>query len=351
MRKRCLMRIMGVFFVGTSMLFVGGCGVKNKPVPPASVVPVAIDDLRYTISDKGVQLTWSYPVRTVKGSIVEDISSFELFRAEIPLNTYCASCPVPYADPVAVEGGAPMDGKTRKVVTYDSDLMRSGHKYFYKVRSRTSWLADSADSNVVTFVWFEPAAAPGDVAVVPGDRQIALTWQPVALKTGGADFAVKYQVRRSLDGKDWAKVGDPLAATSYTDRQVGNGQKYYYSVQTLTAYKAELAEGGVSKAVTATPIDQTPPPAPTGISAVQTAAGIKVFWDRSDIPDLSGYKVYRRTADQSNYEMISTIEPTYTLFVDAKASEGTRYYYAVTALDGAKPANESVKSREATVRD
>ncbi|MDK9705493.1 MAG: hypothetical protein OEL83_00465 [Desulforhopalus sp.] len=351
MRKRCFLRIMGIFFVGAFLFLAGGCGVKNKPVPPASVVPEAIGDLRHTISDKGVQLTWSYPVRTVKGSIVEDISSFELFRAEIPLNAYCESCPVPYADPVTVEGGAPMDGKIRREVKYDSDLLRSGYKYFYKVRSRTSWLADSADSNVVTFIWFEPAAAPENVIAVSGDRQIALTWQPVTLKTAGTDFAVKYQIRRSLNGKDWTKIGEPLTATGYTDRQVGNGQKYHYSVQTLTAYKAELAEGGVSKAVIATPIDQTPPPAPSGVTAVQTAAGIKVFWDRSEIQDLSGYKVYRRTADQNTHEIIGTIEPTHTLFVDAKATEGTRYYYAVTALDGAKPANESAKSREATVRD
>ena len=85
MKNRCLVRVVGVFFLGASILLAGGCGFKNKPVPPDSVVPLAIDDLRYTVNDKGVQLSWSYPVKTIKGSTLDDISSFELFRAEVPL--------------------------------------------------------------------------------------------------------------------------------------------------------------------------------------------------------------------------------------------------------------------------
>lgn len=351
MNTRCLVRVMGVFFLGASFLLTGGCGFKNRPVPPTSVVPQAIDDLRYTVNDKGVQLTWSFPVKTIKGSVLEDISSFQLYRAEIPLEEYCGSCPVPFAEPVTVNGGSPVDGATRRKVVFDSNMLRSGHKYFFKVRSRTSWFADSADSNVVTFVWFEPAAASGKVTATPGDRQISLVWQPVSLKTAGAGFAVKYQVLRSQDGKEFAKIGDPSPATSYIDRQVNNGQKYIYTVQTMTEYKNELAEGGVSKEVETTPIDLTPPVSPSGVTAVRTDAGIKVFWDRVDVNDLAGYKVYRRAADKDTYELLGKVEPTFTLFVDTKADESVRYYYAVTALDGATPANESSKSKEATIRN
>ncbi len=351
MKNRCLVRVMGVFFLGSSFLLAGGCGFKNKPVPPESVVPQAIEDLRYTVNDKGVQLTWSYPVKTIKGSALDDISSFQLFRAEIPLENYCGSCPIPFTEPVTVGGGSPLDGQTRRKVSYDSNLLRSGHKYFFKVRSRTSWFADSADSNVITLVWFDPAAATGKVTVVPGDRQVSLAWQPVTLKTTGKDLLVKYQVLRSLDGKEFTKTGDPLVATSYIDRQVNNGQKYFYSVQTLTEYKNELAQGGVSKEIATTPIDLTPPIPPTGVTTVRTEVGIKVFWDRSDDTDLSGYRVYRRAADQDGYQMLGDVDPTHTLFVDTKAGESVRYYYAITALDRATPANESSKSKEATIRN
>lgn len=351
MKNRCLVRLMGVFFLGTSFLLTGGCGFKNKPVPPANVVPQAVDDLRYTVNDKGAQLTWSYPVKTIKGSIVEDVSSFQLFRAEIPLENYCPSCPIPFAEPVDVAGGSSLDGQWRRKASFDSNLLRSGHKYFFKVRSRTSWFADSADSNVITFVWFDPAEATGKVTAVPGDRQVSLTWQPIAMKTGGKELAVKYQVLRSLDGKDFAKIGDPLTATSYIDRQVNNGQKYVYTVQTLTEYKNELSQGKVSKEATAIPIDQTPPLPPSGVTAVRTEAGIKVFWDRSDAADLAGYRVYRRASDKDGYEMVGDVDPTHTLFVDTKAGDSVRYYYAITAIDGVTPPNESGKSKEATIRN
>jgi hypothetical protein len=351
MKKSCLARVAGIFLLGISFLPVGGCGYKNAPVPPASVVPQAIEDLRYTINDNGVQLSWSYPVKTIKGSVLEEVSSFELYRAEVALEDYCGTCPIPFAEPMALDGGSSLDGKTRRKATFDSDMLRSGHKYFFKVRSRTSWWADSNDSNIVTFVWFEPAAAPTNVMAKPADGEVALSWQPAKLKEdSAADLGLNYQVLRSVDGKDFAKIGEPQKGTSYTDRQVANGQKYFYTVQTLTTYKGELAEGGVSKEVTVTPIDLTPPPAPTGVTTVKTDVGMKIFWDKSEAADIGGYHVYRRAAEKDSHELLAKVEPEYTLYVDSKVEKGVRYYYAVTAIDKATPANESSKSKEATVR-
>lgn len=341
----------GMALLGAALLFSGGCGFKNKPVPPASVVPAPIEDLRHIVSDKGVQLTWSYPVRTIRGSVLEDVSDFELFLAEIPLAEYCGGCPVPFAAPIGVGGGATMDGTTRRQASFDMGSLKPGHKYFVKVRSRNSWFADSDDSNIVSFVWFEPAPATAQVKVTPGDRQLSLAWQPVALKPPTTDMTVKYQVLRSMDGKDYARQGDPVATTSFVDRNLVNGRKYFYTVQTITDYKNELALGGVSKAVEAMPQDMTAPLPPSGVSAVRTDAGIKVFWDRSEAADLAGYRVYRRAADKDAYEKIGTVEPNYTLFVDSGAGDSVRYYYAVSAYDTATPANESGKSREATIRN
>ena len=36
----------------------------------------------------GVRLSWSYPVKTIKGTDIVDISSFDLYRAVIPLSDY-----------------------------------------------------------------------------------------------------------------------------------------------------------------------------------------------------------------------------------------------------------------------
>ena len=346
------MKITGVILLGAFLFLVTGCGYKNEPVPPEGVVPRSIDDLRYTVDDKGVKLNWSFPVETIKGTSIEEIDSFELFRAEIPIDQYCGSCPIPFAEPLDLPGGVPIDGEMRRGSSYDSSLLKSGHKYFFKVRSRTSWWASSNDSNIVSFIWFEPAAAPENVTAIPGDSEITLSWNPVTKRFDGqpVELELRYQVLRSAGGKDFEKVGEPLAATQYVDRQVRNGQKYFYTVQSLMAHGNEFVEGGVSEDVASTPVDMTPPIPPVGVTAVWTSGGVKIFWDKSSAVDIGGYRVYRRDADKDNYKLLGNVDPAYTIFVDSQAKDSMRYYWAVTAIDQAKSVNESEKSREATIR-
>lgn len=351
MKNRCLVRLAGIFLIGTSLL-VSGCGYKTPPIPPQQVVPKPIEDLLYTVGDDGVKLTWSFPVQTIKGSAIENISDFELFRAEIPLEEYCGSCPIPFGEPIEVEGGSPLDGEVRRKATYSSSLLRSGHKYFFKVRSRTSWWASSLDSNVITFLWFQPANAPEGLQASPGDRQVSISWQPVNSLSDGSPVTmpVKYQLLRSVGGKELVKIGELVDSTSFVDRQVLNGRKYFYAVQSMMDHEGELVNGGVSEKIAATPVDLTPPLPPTGVTAVRTGVGIKIFWDRSNDSDIAGYRVYRRAADKDSYESLGEVKAEYTLFVDSNAGDSVRYYYAVTAIDQSSPPNESDKSREATVR-
>ncbi|KAB2892228.1 MAG: hypothetical protein F9K32_00520 [Desulfobulbaceae bacterium] len=337
--------------MGASLLFLGSCGYKDHPVPPDTVVPQAIEDLRYQTDEKGVTLAWSYPMETIRGTEIEDLSSFELYRAEVPLKDYCATCPIPFADPVEQPGGLTTeDGKARTAMFTMAGL-KPGYKYFFKVRSRTSWFAQSADSNIVTFIWQEPAMAPEGLTATVGNKQITLSWQPVTTLRDGNPVSgpLQYQIMRSSAGKKTEKIGLVERGTTFVDRNVALKEKYTYQVQTQLLVGKEVVAGGMST-VSALSVDKTPPEPPTGVTAIDTDMGTKVLWEKSGTEDLGGYRVYRRAADAKEAVMVGEVEPVYTLYVDTEREKGQRYYYSVTAFDQGSPANESQRSAEATTR-
>ncbi|PIE64608.1 MAG: hypothetical protein CSA26_07665 [Desulfobacterales bacterium] len=344
-------RIAGLFFLFTSLL-TAGCGYKNDPVPPESVVPKAIEDLRYALDESGVRLTWSYPVKTIKNDELMEISSFDVYRAVISLDDYCADCPIPFGEPVEVPGGiTSVEGKER-VAEYQTSLLRPRHKYFFKVRSRNSWWADSADSNIVSFVWNIPAQPPTGLTAQAADSRITLNWQPVTklIDNRDIDGSISYQVMRSTGGKEFEVTGNPVNQTRFVDSLVVNGQNYFYKVQSLLDFKGHMIAGGVSDVVTASPIDQTPPPIPSGVKAVQSGTDIKVFWDPSGDTEVAGYRVYRRMATEKKAQLVAEVMIPVTLFVDKNVPKDVKVYYSVTAFDQMQPANESEPSREATIR-
>ena len=345
-------RAAGSVFLLTAMLTVGGCGYKSEPVPPESVVPKAIDDLRYSIDESGVRLTWSYPVKTIKGTEIVDVSSFDIYRAVIPLADICTTCPIPFGEPIEIPGGVTSEGGKRRTAEYRTSLLRSGHKYYFKVRSKTSWWADSGNSNIVSFLWHIPAAAPEDLAAAPDDSRISLSWNPVASLIDGSavDGDITYQVMRSQGGKEFEVLGTSVSQPGFIDGKVINGQKYFYKVQSQLNVQGNIVNGGMSEVVTASPIDKTPPPPPSGVRAVHTGSEIKVFWDQSSDPAVAGYRVYRRPADKKEPELIGEVKAAFTLFVDSEPPKDTRVFYSVTAIDESDPVNESDFSREATIR-
>lgn len=336
----------------TGILFLaGGCGYKNDPVPPDAIVPNAIEDLRYSVSEKGVALTWTFPKETIRGTVLTDIATFDVYRAVVPMNDYCPTCPIPFSEAIQVPGGV-VDSESTRQGTYETALLRSGHKYFFKVNARTSWWAASSDSNIVSFVWHIPAKGPEGVTAKAADSSAIVRWQPVTKLMDGQDvsYPILYQVQRSKDNAGFASVGDADSATQFVDRGLKNGETYYYKVQSILMVDGNPVSGGLSDVVSIAAIDQTPPAPPTGITVVQTDGGIKVFWDKSRAADVKGYRVYRRSADEKTARLIGDVSGVYSIFEDVNVSEDGSYSYSVTAYDQMETPNESDKSREASIR-
>lgn len=339
-----------LLLIGTLFL-VGGCGYKTAPVPPDAIVPKSIEDLRYSVSEKGVVLNWTFPKKTIKGTDLANVATFDVYRAVVPVDDYCATCPIPFAEAVTVPGGL-VDPENDRRGTYETALLRSGHKYFFKVNARTSWWAASGDSNVVSFVWHTPAKSPKGVVAEAADSSVVVQWQPVTQLIDNQDtsYSILYQVQRSQEGADFVNIGQPVSETRYVDSGLQNGVSYFYKVQSVLMVGADAINGGLSDAVNAIPIDQKPPASPTGITVVETANGVKIFWDKSREDDVKGYKIYRRATNETMARVVGDVSAVYTIFEDTNVSDTLSYYYAVTAYDKAAIPNESKKSREVSVR-
>jgi fibronectin type 3 domain-containing protein len=170
---------------------------------------------------------------------------------------------------------------------------------------------------------------PTGLAAAAANAQVNLTWSASAGATG-------YYVKRSTTSGTETQIATP-STTGYTDNAVTNGTTYYYVVSAYNSY----GQSANSAEVSATPAAPSPPSAPTGLMATAGDAQVMLSWNTS--AGATGYNVKRSTTNGSGYQTVSS--PTTTSFTDIGLTNGTTYYYVVTALN---TAGESGNSNQAS---
>ncbi|HET6381898.1 MAG TPA: SdrD B-like domain-containing protein, partial [Armatimonadota bacterium] len=140
--------------------------------------------------------------------------------------------------------------------------------------------------------------------------------------------------RGSASGGPYNKAASNISTAGYLDSGLTNGETYYYVVTALGIG----GESANSAEVTATP--QVPAPAPpTGVSAQAGAAQITLNWTASS--GATGYNVKRSSIQGGPYTTVATASTTG--YTNAGLTNGTTYYYVITALG---PGGESANSAE-----
>jgi fibronectin type 3 domain-containing protein len=168
-----------------------------------------------------------------------------------------------------------------------------------------------------------PPAAPTGLTATAGDAQVSLSW---AASTGATNYNVK---RATVSGGPYTTVASALGGTSFTDTGVTNGVTYFY-VATAVGTGGESAN---SNEASATPTAPTAPPAaPGGVVATAGNAQVLLSWTASS--GATTYTVKRGTVSGGPYASIAT-GLTGTSYTDAAVTNGTTYFYVVTASNSA----------------
>jgi cellulose 1,4-beta-cellobiosidase len=173
-------------------------------------------------------------------------------------------------------------------------------------------------------------APPASLTATAGNAQASLSWPP---SVGASSYTVK---RATVSDGPYVTVGCPTT-TSFTDTTVKNGTTYYYVVS--AQYTGGPDAGGASAdsiEASATPQAATPLP-PTGITATSGNAQVAVSWTAST--GATSYNVKRATASGGPYTVVAS--PTSTSYTDTGLTNGTTYYYVVTAVNSSGESGNS----------
>jgi fibronectin type 3 domain-containing protein len=215
---------------------------------------------------------------------------------------------------------------------YTDNNLANGTKYFYVVSAYNSYGQSSNSAEVsATPTAPSPPTAPTGLTAITGNAQVALNWS-------ASSGATSYNVKRSTtSGGPYTTVSSPTV-TNYTNTGLTNGTKYYYVVSAVSA----AGESVNSAQVNATPAaPATPPAAPTGLQATGGNAQVSLTWAAST--GATSYHVKRSATSGSGYAQIAA--PTAANYTDTTVTNGTAYYYVVSALNAV---GESANSAQAT---
>ena len=172
---------------------------------------------------------------------------------------------------------------------------------------------------------------PVGLIATAGNAQVSMSWT-------ASNGATLYYVKRSTTGGGpYTQISAP-SATSYTDTGLTNGISYFYVV---SAYNS-AGQSANSSEVNATPTaPATPPAAPANLQATAGNAQVSLSWTASS--GATSYHVKRSTTSGSSYMQIAA--PGAASYSDTGLTNGTAYYYVVSALNAA---GESANSPQAT---
>lgn len=196
---------------------------------------------------------------------------------------------------------------------------------FYRV---TAVDASGNESNFAAVSAFRPAA--GDIPAAPGAlsavansaTQVTLSW------TDNSNNETGFRIERRLDGGSYVVLTTVSTnVTQFVDTTVSGGSTYTYRVR-ATGTGGDSAYSNESTVTT----PQGVPAAPTNLTGVVTATQVTLGWTDNSGNE-TGFRIERRLASASTWEVLATTAANSTGFVDGAVAVGLEYVYRVFAVN------------------
>ncbi|WP_273322502.1 fibronectin type III domain-containing protein [Vallitalea guaymasensis] len=204
--------------------------------------------------------------------------------------------------------------------SYIDNNVTSDTTYYYVVSAVNNGFSNDSEEVSATAKNIIPVPTiPTIISATSGNQIVELSWNDVE---GAENYIIK---RSTTSGSGYTVIAENITETTYTDAEVTNGTTYYYVV----VANSVAGESGNSEEVTATPKEPTTVPiVPANITPTAGNQTVEFNWD--SVPDADSYVVKRSTTSGSEYTMIAE-NITETTYVDTELTNGTTYYYIITA--------------------
>ncbi|UJF31724.1 pectinesterase family protein [Paenibacillus hexagrammi] len=270
---------------------------------PVAVTPLSVAAyvLQGTARDSQISLQWD---------AVDRAESYDVLRSDNGGDTY-----------QSLATGV-------SATTYTDAGLTDGTNYQYVIQAKSS-SGIIGNSNVIEMTPVVPIDRPDGLTANEGNSSVTLTWSAVP---GAASYTVK---RSTLSGRSYAVVADNVTDLTFKDETVTNDTTYYYVVSAnsssttsmnsdqVAAYPFHLKDGAPSK--------------PENVKVVPGSNRVALQW--SEVAGAATYSIKRATTYEGPYETIASVSET--SFTDMGLTNGTTYFYSVSAVNDQGEGNRS----------
>jgi hypothetical protein len=207
------------------------------------------------------------------------------------------------------------------------------------------------DEKTMTLRWKPAADARGVIELTPPDL---LPSKPVAPGLPPTTYDL-YEVSRNATPEGPVAMPTPLTAApvgvlEFSQASASSDTERCFVVRPVDIVEGIHVRGPASAMACASFADTYPPPAPARLAAVAVPGTISLIWDPVDAADLAGYLVLRGEPGNATLTALTPEPVRETTYRDGSVRAGTRYVYAIVAVDTAKNRSAESNRIEETAR-